>query len=465
MKYIKANIEVLDSLEEQRIHDASIDILGKVGIHMPEKNILTLFEAAGADIDRDTQIIKIPEELVLTVLEKIRDDSSNTTEHRAIPNLGITVTPQPFIADYPGKYRRYGTLNDVIKGIVITNRLRHLIFANPIVVPNDVPVPISDLYSYQALYMYTNNPGNAYINSEWSASYIIELASVLDSKVSYLLEPVSPLRFTEEHLRLALLFAKHGHVLSIGPMVIAGLSGPATLAGTLAVQNAEILSSIVLVNLLDAKCNYRYTGGAHTMDMRTTICSFGSPNQVLLVLAERQMAKRYGLPCLGSLALSDSMIPDFQAGFEKGLSVAFSALAGVKWVGNQGHLGADQAASLEQMVIDDEWVDFLNYILRGFEVTDDTLGYDVIQRVGIGGSFLVDDHTGRHTRTNYWNSDLFTRLSWDAWENKGNSSIYDRANAKVMRILSEDYPPRPLISEELCKEIEKIIQRARDEVI
>ncbi|MCJ7690081.1 MAG: trimethylamine methyltransferase family protein, partial [Clostridiaceae bacterium] len=168
MKYIKANIEVLDSLEEQRIHDASIDILGKVGIHMPEKNILTLFEAAGADVDRDTQIIKIPEELVLTVLEKIRDDSSNTTEHRAIPNLGITVTPQPFIADYPGKYRRYGTLNDVIKGIVITNRLRHLIFANPIVVPNDVPVPISDLYSYQALYMYSNNPGNAYINSEWS---------------------------------------------------------------------------------------------------------------------------------------------------------------------------------------------------------------------------------------------------------------------------------------------------------
>ena len=200
------------------------------------------------------------------------------------------------------------------------------------------------------------------------------------------------------------------------------------------------------------------------MDMQTTLCSFGSPNQALLVLAEKQMARRYRLPCYGSLALSDSIIPDFQAGFEKGSSVAISAMAGVKWVGNQGHVGADQAASLEQMIIDDDWVDHLNYLLRGFEVTEDTLALDVIREVGIGGSFIATDHAGQHARSNYWKSDLFSRVSWDSWAREGNTTIYDRANAIVKKILSEDYHPVPRISEDLVKELDRIIASACSEI-
>jgi len=464
MKYIQATIEVLNPEEEQMVHDASMTILNQIGIHMPEKRVLERFKVAGAQVDWDMQIVRIPEKLVWAVLENVREADSGTAEQRAISALEITLTPQPFITDYPGKTRRNGILEDVVKGVLISNRMRYLKEADPIVVPGDVPAPVSDLYSYKALYQYANKPGNAYINSEWSAAYLFEMAATLNQNVKYLIEPVSPLRFTEEHLRLAWLFAEHGQVISIGPMVIAGLSGPVTLAGTLAIQNAEILASIVLVYLLRANCCYRYSGGALTMDMRTTLCSFGSPNQALLVLAEKQMARRYRLPCLGALALSDSNFPDFQAGFEKGSSVAISALAGVKWVGNQGHVGADQAASLEQMVIDDEWADHLNYLLRGFEVTEDTLALDVIREVGIGGSFISTEHAGRHARSNYWKSDLFSRVSWESWTREGNTTIYDRANAKVKKILSEDYPPAPRISEDLVKELDRIIASACSEI-
>ena len=460
MKFIKSNMEILDPMEEQQIHDASLDVLKTIGILMPEGRILKLFEAAGAEVDPITSIVRIPEKLIESVLHEVRKSITESPTDRAISTLKITVTPQPFIIDYPNQLRRYGTLDDVVKGILIANRMRHLDYANPIVTPSDVPASLSDLYSYQILNLYANKPGDAYINSEWSANYVIEMAQMTGRNVAYLVEPVSPLRFAQEHLRLAILFAEKKQRLAIGPMVIAGLSGPVTLAGTLVIQNAEILASIVLVYLLGAPCIYQYSGGAHTVDLRSTMCSFGSPNQVKLVLAERQLSKRYGLPCLGSLALSDSILPDFQMGFEKGISAGISAMAGVTRVGNQGHVGADQAASLEQMVIDDEWTDYLNYILSGFEVNEETIGMDVIRKVGIEGSFLAEDHTVQHGRANYWRSDLFSRLPWDSWHASGGTSIYDRANEKVRKILAEDSPPTPHVSEETSKEMENIIQHA-----
>jgi trimethylamine---corrinoid protein Co-methyltransferase len=462
MRQIKAVIDVLDEAEEQHIHETTLHLLWEIGVQMQEKRVLKLFASAGSEVDFERQVVKIPESLIDQALAFIHQKIEPAPEAGAISALGLTMTPQPFIVDYPGKHRRYGTMEDLIKGIVIANQMRHLNYANPIVTPQDVTPALSDLVSYQAMYTYAKKPGDAYINSEWSAGYIIELASVLQRQTAYLVEPVSPLRFTEEHLRLAVLFAEKGQRLATGPMVIAGLSGPVTLAGTLVIQNAEILASLVLVYLLGAPCVYRYSGGAHTMDMRTSLCSFGSPNQVLLVLAERQLARRYGLPCLGSLGLTDALTSDFQMGFEKGLSAGISSLAGVQWIGNQGHIGADQAASLEQMMIDDEWADALNYILRGFEVTEETLAWESIRSVSIGGSFIAEDHTARHARDNYWKSDLFSRLPWDSSSTLELKTVYDRANEKVTKILSKNYPPEPLIEEAERKALEKIVLLAKD---
>ena len=461
MKRIQAVIEILDPEEEQRIHDATLHLLATTGVQFPEQRILERFAAAGAAVNRRNGVVQIPESLVEKTLDQVRQDLGGWAQpDGASPSLAITITPQPFIADFPGQERRYGLLEDVVRGIAISNQMRHLMVANPIVVPSDVPPSLSDLFSYEALYTYAERPGNAYIGSEWSAGYIFEMAAVAGQQVTYLIEPVSPLRFTEEHLRLALLFAERGQRLSIYPMVIACLSGPVTMAGTLVVQNAEVLASLVLVKLLGAACNYRYLGGAHTMDLRTTMCSFGSPNQTLLVLAERQMARRYGLPTLGHVALTDAMHPDFQFGFEKGMSAGMAALAGVIRMGNQGQLGSDQAASLEEMLIDDEWADMLNYTLRGFEVSAETIGMDTIQAVGAGGSFLAEDHTLRYARKSYWNSDLFTRQSWDAWIRQGRQTTYDRAHLKVQKILKQNYPPPVRLDEAQLKEMARIRQQS-----
>jgi trimethylamine---corrinoid protein Co-methyltransferase len=460
MKHIKAKIEILSPKEEELVHSASLAVLGEIGIHMPEEKVLKIFADAGARVDFQNQVVYISENLIESILTNIWEASrkNNVNSH---PNyLAITVTPQPFILDYGSKERRYGTMQDLLMGIIVSNQMRHLKSANPIVTPNDVPAPLSDLYSYRALYAYAKKPGDAYVNSEWSARYLFELAAVVGRQVSYLIEPVSPLRFTREHLRLALLFAEQGHRLSILPMVIAALSGPVSLAGTLVIQNAEVLASLVLVNLLGASCNYRYTGGAHTMDMRTSLCSFGSPNQVMLALAELQMARRYKLPCLSHIALSDALLPDFQSGFEKGFGAGIAAIAGIVRFGNQGHLGADQAASLEQMLIDDEWADYLNYTVSGFEINEESIALQVIKEIGIGGCFISTDHSARQARANYWKSDLFNRLPWDSWASQGNRTTYDLAHEKVKQVLTIGNPPQLLVGEKVLRAMDEIVNHA-----
>src|SRR4030042_6724430 len=91
-------------------------------------------------------------------------------------------------------------------------------------------------------------------------------------------------------------------------------------------------------------------------------------------------------------------------------------LAGAAGIGAQGIVGADQGTSFEQLVIDNEWASAFNHIFDlGVEVNEETLGVDVVKKVGVGGSFIAEEHTLRHARETYWKSNLFNQASWEGW--------------------------------------------------
>jgi len=244
----------------------------------------------------------------------------------------------------------------------------------------------------------------------------------------------------------------------VGPMAMAGLDAPVTLAGTLVMQNCYNLIANVVAYLWDTRCGW--SGSAHTMDLRSSLCSFGSPNQVLLGLGAIQLGNWYGFETGANTALTDACVPDFQGGFEKGMSAMITLLAGGGH-GAQGIVGADQGTSFEQLVIDDEWASALDHIFsHGMEVNDDTLGVDVIKRVGILGNFLADEHTVRHMRDTYWRASIFNYESWDAWMAKGGKDAYARAHDKVQEILGKHYPPQPVVSPEVKAQLDDLIAEA-----
>jgi trimethylamine--corrinoid protein Co-methyltransferase len=477
LKGIFARIEILDEADIERIHQATLEVLATVGCRLPHKRVLDMVHEAGATVDYTTATVRIPPDLVEQAVRE-------TTEAGFGDQVGASIFPpapikskrfrikpgnQANIVDYQAQSRRQGTTEDVIKGIVLCNELLHVASCMPLVTPADVPGYIGDLYGYYLCTLYSKKPYSVYILSPESARLIIHMWEIARDEpgrvvdrphVSYLLEPNGSLSFDEFSLEMTLTFAEAGHRIHQGPMAMAGLDAPMTLAGTLVIQNAENLVGIVLCHILGLPGSW--AGTAHTVDLRSALCSFGSPNQVLLGLAAIQLGRHYGYDVYVNSGLTDACLPDFQGGFEKGVSGIVALLAGARAVGAQGIVGADQGTSFEQLVIDNEWASAVDHIFRlGFEVNEETLAVEVIREVGIGGNYLAEEHTLRHMHETYWPATIFNQKSWDGWMAQGGQDVYAQAHLKVEEILAKHYPPEPLLRPQIIQELKTLIEEAR----
>lgn len=188
------------------------------------------------------------------------------------------------------------------------------------------------------------------------------------------------------------------------------------------------------------------------------MCSFGSPNQALFGIATAQLAAFYGLTCGSNSGLTDALFPDFQAGFEKSMSAVCSVLAGSDAIGGQGIVGADQGFSFAQLVLDDAWLDALNYTLQGFAVDEDTLGFDTLEEVGIGGNFLSEWHTVEYMRTSWWKNDVFPRQTFV--EGQTPEQAYERAAERARTLIAQNWSEQPVIDPDLAKQLDAIVQDA-----
>ncbi len=470
MKKIKSKIEILTQHEVEQIHHATLEVLENVGVRMPQPRILDRLEELGATVDRENGIAKLPKSLVEGALRETRPalDENAPPPFQRGPYMAFPGN-QANIVDYQATSRRQGTTEDVIKGIVLSNELPYVSRSMPLVTPADVPGYMGDLYGYYLCTLYSKKPYSVYICSPESAKQIIRMWEIVrdepsragfDPHIGYLLEPNGSLSFDRFSLEMAMIFAEAGHNIHVAPMAMTGLDAPVTLAGTMVMQNAYNLTGIVFTWLI--KGTGDWNGSAHSVDMRSMLCSFGSPNQVLIGLAAIQLGRFYGYESGVNSGLTDACVPDFQAGFEKGMTGMVALLAGAGGIGAQGIVGADQGTSFEQLVIDNEWASAFNHIFDlGVDVNEDTLGVDVIQKVGVGGSFIAEEHTVRHARDTYWKSDLFNQASWESWMAKGGKDVHTKAHEKVQAILAKHYPPEPLIGPEVVQQVDAIIAEAK----
>jgi trimethylamine--corrinoid protein Co-methyltransferase len=471
MKKINSKIEILTLDEIEQIHQSTLEVLSTVGVRFPQERILSMLEECGAAVDRETGIARLPKSLVEQALRETRPTQA---EDMLPPYHGrdYKVGPgnQANIVDYKATARRQGTTEDVIKGLVLCNELPYVGRAMPLVTPADVPGYMGDLYGYYLCTLYSKKPYGVYICSPESAKQIIRMWEIVRDEpsragfgphVGYLLEPNGSLSFDRFSLEMAMIFAEAGHNIHVAPMAMTGLDAPVTLAGTMLMQNAYNLAGIVFTWLI--KGTGDWSGAAHSVDMRSMLCSFGSPNQVLIGLAAIQLGGFYGYQVGVNSGLTDACIPDFQSGFEKGMTGMVALLAGAAGIGAQGIVGADQGTSFEQLVIDNEWASAFSHIFElGVEVNQETLGVDVIKKVGVGGSYIAEDHTVKYARDTYWKADLFNQASWEAWNANGAKDVHQMAHEKVEKILAKHYPPEVLISQAVVEQVEAIIEEAKD---
>lgn len=458
MRRIRTSIEVLSEQELDLLHDAVLTILSEMGIRVPGEALLRLCADRGCEVDLDAQMLRIPRRVAEDYIQAMQSADTAKPGEEAMPLTG-KISTQVTLTDYGAQSRRYGLRDDNLKGIRLVEHLSNIPKANAVVVPSDVPYDIADLVCVADIHKYSTKPGSTYILTPTGAKYVQMADKVVGQRTKYLFESISPLTYKADTVEIAMSVAQNGGYLTIAPMAMSSATAPVTVAGTLAIETAECLASSYLVYVMTGE-HPNFSMSCHALDPRSMLCSFGSPNQALFVMATSQICRRYGIMGGCNTALTDALLPDFQGGFEKGITAALTGFSGLTGIGCQGIVGADQGFSFEQLVIDNEWLDYYNYLTRGFEVTPETIGLDTIRAVGVAGNFLGEEHTVEHMRDSYWFSTLFGRQDFANWEAEGKQTIYDRAHAVVEKATAGYREMEPVADAKKCAALDEILAEA-----
>lgn len=462
MNRLRSQVTLLSDAEVQSIHDASLRILEGVGVRMPHAGCLAICSELGASVDMDSSTVRVPAAVMEGVLGRIRSVAEPVEADDGVKPLEGRISTQAYLVDYRTNTRRLGTTDDIKKGIALVQTLKNITTCNAAVIPSDVPPSLSDVVSFELIYRYSRKPGGTYVLSPFSAKYILAMARLMNQAVPFLLDTVSPLQFQASSLEIAAMFASERQPITISSMVMAGGTGPVTLAGTLVLANAETLAGLFLVFGLTGKAP-PFTSIPHSFDLRTMMCSFGSPNQALFGIATAQLARHYGLIPECNSGLTDALRPDFQAGFEKSSTAIFSALAGVRTIGAQGIVGSDQGFSFEQLVLDNEWLTAFNYVINGLEFSEEAVAEELIRSVGMGGSYLGEEHTALNMRGSYLYSRLFNRSGWEGWQAGGAKDMLARAAERVDEATAGYQSQDPACTPSQQAALEEVLGAAREE--
>lgn len=451
-----SGVEVLSQKEISKIDQASREILEETGVKVYSRQVLDIFKKGGADVDYDKMTAKIPEKM----LEKFISPAPSTyklynrDKDSALDfgqNTGYCASGHNAIYMYDSKNmeRRSIKKEEVGNFAKISDALPKIHIVGVQAMPQDVASHSSILHALDAVFNNTSK------HVFFSPENVVETKALLDivrvvSGDAYIgkepigicqLSPISPLTWSNGTAEAVIEVARSGLPLCLLPQPYSGVTAPITLAGTLTINNTEVLSGIVMAQLVNEGCPIVYGAAWTTFEMNKGTVLIGTPERCILSVAGAQMAKYYKLPSHCISFDSDANIYDEQNGFEKIFNTIANLQAGVNLLMNAGMFATGFTVSYEQLIVDHEIATFVYRYIEGIRVDDDTIAKDVIKKVGQHKDFLMEPHTlkymrsGEHTSYRVSNRDVY-----DIWRNNGKPSITDNAAAVAKEIISTHKP-------------------------
>jgi len=332
---------------------------------------------------------------------------------------------------------------------------------------DDVHHRLAPVYEFAEMIANTGKPVLPWAYSLENMSDIYQIAlAVAGSEDAFRLRPFfalfatfqSPLQHTDEELANVLWATERDiSIVYLGGGTV-GSTAPVTGAGTLVVTLAGALSGLAIIQLKKRGAAVCIGGVPQAMDLRSGRPAYGSPEMSLYSAALADVCRWLGIPFMGTAGASEAKGLDLQAAIESTIQVVLSGLSGATLVHDVGFLDCADIGSLESLVMNDEIIAMIRRIMRGIEVSDDTLMLDLIDEVGPGGEFMSERHTAKHCRAEIWTPTLMDRQPWVNWQAAGAHPMLDRIRAKLREILSTHQPP-PL-PDGAAEKIEVILQAA-----
>jgi trimethylamine--corrinoid protein Co-methyltransferase len=466
-------LTVLTDKDIESIHHATLQVLNESGIVLIYSQGRQLLLDAGATSQDD--LVFLPPELVESAIAKCPGQVAIKGRGGEIINLGDgslhwhNLGGARDIYDPRTEKCKPATIQEVRESTRLLDALDAVTTITPFFTPQDAPGPLMSLAMYRYALPNTTKPLHSPgVQTDQEVSYIFRMAEVIGPPTEFLtlsLSPVSPLTFPNSIVAAIMEIARFGFPFGPLPCPIAGATSPLSLAGALVQQNAEILASIVLAQLVHPGLPIIYCGRLAMMEPRTGLSVWGGVELGLASAATVQIGHHYGLPVNVYGLSTNAHILDLQNGYERALNAAIPALAGADELSGIGEMAAGVSGSYAQIVCDNEIAASVRRLRRGFSADVDALAVDVITSVMQGDrNFLGQKHTLQYLRAGeLLVTQLAERHTWETWDHEGRQGMIDRAQAEAERLLSE-HQVTPL-SEAQEFELNTIMSSARRDLV
>ncbi len=464
-------MQILTEADQSKIHLATMDILRDIGINFYEPEAVAIFKRHGFKVDGNT--VHIDENQIRNALASVppliqinaRNPEQNVTigdGHLVIaPGYGASIMITRDREQRPAVMADYDNFCKLVQTSQTIGMNGCLM-----VVPSDRPSHVAHLDMIASNILLCDKSFLGSSLSRQAAVDSIEMAGfawggrneIKNKPVMIaIISSLSPLQYSAEMCGALIEYARQGQVNMIGLLMMAGATGPVTLPGLLALQNAEMLAGVTLTQLVNPGAPVIYGSTSTVTNMRTGGLSIGAPELSMIQNATIQMGKFYGLPCRGSGGLTDAQYPDMQAGIESTLALTTTVMSGANFILHGcGILGSYLAMSYQKFLADEEICSMLQRMLKSIEVNDERIDLDSIKSVGIGKEYLTHPKTLAHCRTEFYLSDLMSRDDFTTWSSKGKKLLSER----LLEILNKrmDEYAQPDIAPEVVKDLKRYIQ-------
>ncbi|WP_323766641.1 trimethylamine methyltransferase family protein [Antarctobacter sp.] len=366
------------------------------------------------------------------------------------------------VLDMDSARYRAATLQDLRDFTRLQDALENVSWFTRCCIATDVPgVRELDLNTAFALLAHTTKPvATAFTVADSVAPVVAMMDMALGREGAFAARPfikahispvISPMRYGEDAVEVVYACIDHNIPMSCITAAQSGATAPAPLAGFLAQSLAETLASLVMVHVIRPGHPMVFSNWPLVIDLRTGAFSGGGGEVALLNAASAQLSNWLGLPSGVAASMTDAKAIDAQYGMEKGMTALAAGLAGGNLVyESAGMTAALLGASFEGFVLDNEMLGAVYRVLRGVEVSDDTLGFDAIREAVLGeGHFLGSAQTHAAMERDYVYPRMADRTDPRTWEAAGAEDAWTRARAEARRILN-DHRPEYLSTAQVC---------------
>jgi trimethylamine--corrinoid protein Co-methyltransferase len=440
-------LEILTEEQVEEVHRGALDVLEVTGVQVESEKALKIYEKGGCIVDYEDHRVRFPPGLVVQCIRQCptsfhmkaldpKNDlilGGNTTYFALFPGLRI--------ADLDTWEVRVPTVEENHDANKVADGLENIL-GSPSYTPYtefvDVPpvmlLPIST-WSRLKYFSKISRVGTAVS----SHIFEIQMAQALGVDIYGAMEAPPPLTWNVDATDCAIACAEAGFPVEPGTGGTMGATHPATLAGALVIGMAEVISGLVLVQLVRPGNPIIVNCFPPPQNMRTGHLKFGAITISLYQVSWNQIWRtRYGIPIMnGGIGPSNSKVIDYQVGYEKSIGALLSAMSGANMVNHSGGIMGELSYHPALSVLDNDMLGYIGRFLEGVNVSEETLAIDLINETGpIPGFFLNKAHTRKWWKKEQYLPHAADMLTYPEWLKTGKKSALDYARERADELLA-----------------------------